>query len=88
MKFAKCKYLGNQAIKTHSCQRIPKLTLASSQNAELEARLRERLPRSYDIYLEIIREMKSVMETLKKELGTEQLQLALAEVSIRSHFQL
>jgi len=59
-----------------------KLTLACSQNAELEARLRERLPRSYDIYLEVINEMKSVMESLKKELGIEQLQLAFAEVSI------
>jgi len=61
---------------------MERLTLACSQNAELEARLKERLPRSYDIYLEIISEMKSVMESLKKELGIEQLQLAFAEVSI------
>lgn len=58
------------------------LTLACSQNAGLEARLKERLPRSYEIYLEIISEMKSVMESLEKELGIEQLQLAFAEVSI------
>lgn len=58
------------------------LILGCSQTTELEAQLRDRLPRSYDIYLEIISEMESAMESLKKELGIEQLQLAVAKVSL------
>ena len=37
----------------------------------LEHGLKERLPRSYDIYLETIGEIKSIMESLKHALGVD-----------------
>lgn len=37
----------------------------------LEQGLKERLPRSYDIYLETIGEIKSIMESLKHALGVD-----------------
>ena len=41
------------------------------RDAGLEHGLRERLPRSYDIYLEIIGEIKTIMESLKNALGVD-----------------
>lgn len=41
------------------------------RDADLEAGLQERLPRSYEVYLEIINEMVGVMNSLKKELGID-----------------
>jgi hypothetical protein len=38
------------------------------KNPELEARLRQRLPKSYDLYLESIDRIKDVMIELKREL--------------------
>ena len=38
---------------------------------ELEERLRERLPKSYELYLESIEHIKDVMVELKKELGID-----------------
>jgi hypothetical protein len=40
-------------------------------NPELEDRLRQRLPKSYDIYLESIDHIKEVMIELKRELGVD-----------------
>jgi len=45
------------------------LTSSYSQDAQLEIGLRERLPRSYNIYLEIVSEIAPVMGSLKKELS-------------------
>lgn len=39
------------------------------KDPDLEMRLKERLPKSYELYLGIIREIKDVMEELKQELG-------------------
>jgi len=39
------------------------------QNPDLETRLRQRLPKSYDLYLESIEHIKEVMNNLKGELG-------------------
>jgi hypothetical protein len=39
------------------------------QNPDLETRLRQRLPKSYDLYLESIEHIKEVMNDLKGELG-------------------
>ncbi|KAH8805201.1 hypothetical protein F5884DRAFT_442401 [Xylogone sp. PMI_703] len=39
------------------------------KNPELEKRLRQRLPKSYDLYLESINRIKDVMNGLKYELG-------------------
>lgn len=51
---------------------------------KLEQKLKERLPKSYEIYLEIIDEVKRVMENLKDELGIDkvyfQSMLACGEV--------
>ena len=41
------------------------------RDAGLEHGLKERLPRSYDIYLEIIGEIKTIMESLKNALGVD-----------------
>lgn len=41
------------------------------RDAGLEHGLKERLPRSYDIYLETIGEIKSTMESLKHALGVD-----------------
>ena len=41
------------------------------RDAGLERGLKERLPRSYDIYLEIIGEIKTIMESLKNALGVD-----------------
>jgi hypothetical protein len=38
------------------------------KNPELETRLRQRLPKSYDLYLESIDRIKDVMNDLKHEL--------------------
>jgi hypothetical protein len=38
------------------------------KNPELETRLRQRLPKSYDLYLESIDRIKDVMNDLKREL--------------------
>ncbi len=54
------------------------------RDAGLEHGLKERLPRSYDIYLEIIGEIKTIMESLKHALGIDmtgfQSKLACEEV--------
>lgn len=39
------------------------------QNPDLEIRLRQRLPKSYDLYLESIEHIQDVMNDLKGELG-------------------
>lgn len=56
------------------------------KNRELEQRLKERLPKSYEIYLEIINEVNGVMENLKDELGINkvyfQSRVACEKVSI------
>ena len=39
------------------------------KDSDLEKRLKERLPRSYYLYLDTIHEMNEVMKELKKELG-------------------
>jgi hypothetical protein len=39
------------------------------EDQELEARLKDRLPRSYDLFLDIIGDIHELMESLKKELG-------------------
>lgn len=41
------------------------------KNPELETRLRQRLPKSYDLYLESIDHIKDIMNDLKHELGTD-----------------
>jgi len=41
------------------------------KNPELEKRLRQRLPRSYNLYLESIDRIKDVMNDLKHELGID-----------------
>ena len=41
------------------------------EDADLEKRLRERLPKSYGLLLEIIRNINELMECLKKELGVK-----------------
>lgn len=41
------------------------------KNPELEKRLRQRLPRSYDLYLESIDRIKDVMVEIKRELGVD-----------------
>ncbi len=41
------------------------------RDSELEQGLKERLPRSYDIYLEIIGEIQDIMESLKHALGVD-----------------
>lgn len=41
------------------------------RDAGLENGLKDRLPRSYDIYLETIGEIKSIMESLKQALGVD-----------------
>ena len=55
------------------------------RDAGLEQGLKERLPRSYDIYLEIIKEIQIIMESLKHALGVDltglKSKLALEEVS-------
>lgn len=40
-------------------------------NPELEKRLRQRLPKSYDLYLESIERIQDVMIDLKRELGMD-----------------
>lgn len=56
------------------------------KDRELEQQLVERLPKSYEIYLEIINEINDVMESLKDELGINkvyfQSRVACGEVSI------
>jgi hypothetical protein len=39
------------------------------EDPELETRLHDRLPKSYDLFLEIIKGVNELMETLGKELG-------------------
>ena len=46
------------------------------RDQSLEIKLRERLPNSYDAYLDSINEMNNVMEKLSKELGLEKEYLA------------
>jgi hypothetical protein len=41
------------------------------ENDELEARLRQRLPKSYDLFLDIICDISKLVESLKKELGVK-----------------
>lgn len=56
------------------------------KDRELEQQLKERLPKSYEIYLEIINEINGVMENLKDELGINkvyfQSRVACGEVNI------
>jgi hypothetical protein len=54
------------------------------QDAELESGLKERLPKSYEVYLEIIGEIMAVMKSLKKELGVDvhAFQSRIEEVSL------
>jgi hypothetical protein len=42
---------------------------------ELEEQLRERLPKSYDAYMDIMKELEEVMEKLKDKLGVGKLRL-------------
>jgi hypothetical protein len=39
------------------------------KHPDLERKLKERLPKSYEIYMNIVEEIKGVMETLKQKLG-------------------
>jgi hypothetical protein len=39
------------------------------EDPELETRLKERLPKSYDLFLDIIGDMNTLMEALKTDLG-------------------
>ena len=41
------------------------------EDPELEARLKERLPKSYDLFLDIIGEINTLMEVLKSDLGVQ-----------------
>ena len=41
------------------------------RNPELETRLRQRLPKSYDLYLEIIDRIHDVMKEITRELGVD-----------------
>jgi hypothetical protein len=41
------------------------------ENVELEVRLRQRLPKSYDLFLDIIGDINNLVDTLKKELGVK-----------------
>ncbi|KAF2193527.1 hypothetical protein K469DRAFT_728735 [Zopfia rhizophila CBS 207.26] len=43
--------------------------LEAWEDAELEERLKERLPNSYDLFLDIIGDINELMELLKKEIG-------------------
>ena len=54
------------------------------QDLDLEKRLQERLPRSYHLFLDIIRDIKSLMEDLKIELGVDnpEFQAKVNEVSL------
>jgi hypothetical protein len=56
------------------------------KNPELEARLRQRLPKSYDLYLESIDRIKDVMTDLKRELriGKAGFQSKVSEDDVRS----
>jgi hypothetical protein len=57
------------------------------RDQELELGLKERLPRSYEVYLEIVYEIITVMESLKHELGVDmpafQSMVACEEVCFR-----
>jgi len=57
---------------------------------ELEDGLKERLPRSYEVYLEIIGEIMTVVESLKKELGVDvpAFQSKIEEVSLTFHLHI
>lgn len=59
------------------------------QDPELEEGLRERLPRSYEVYLEIIGEILTVIESLKKEIGVDvpAFQGRIEEVSLIASIQ-
>jgi hypothetical protein len=58
------------------------------KNPELEKRLRRRLPKSYDLYLESIDHIKDVMEDLKHELGIDKagFQSKVSEDDVRPLF--
>jgi len=58
------------------------------QNPDLEIRLRQRLPKSYDLYLESIEHIKEVMNDLKSELGINKasFQSNLQEDNVRPSF--
>ncbi|RYP69578.1 hypothetical protein DL771_006015 [Monosporascus sp. 5C6A] len=58
------------------------------EDGELEKRLRERLPKSYDLFLDIIGNINRLMESLKKELGVHNPQFhAKIDEAWRSHLQ-
>jgi hypothetical protein len=42
------------------------------ENVELEARLRQRLPKSYDLFLDIMGDISDLVDALKKELGVKE----------------
>lgn len=53
------------------------------EDKELETRLQERLPKSYNLFLDIMANINELMETLKKELGINNIdfQATLSDVS-------
>jgi hypothetical protein len=61
------------------------------KNPELEQRLRQRLPKSYELYLESIDGIKDVMDQLKRELGIDkagfQSRVSEQEVKLQSIFR-
>lgn len=58
------------------------------KDRDLEQELRKRLPKSYEIYLDIINEVNDIMENLKDELGINKLdfqtKVTCGEVSWRN----
>jgi len=60
---------------------------AEWKNPELEKRLRKRLPKSYDLYLESIDRIKDVMNDLNHELGIDNasFQSKVSEDDVRAH---
>lgn len=53
------------------------------ENADLEVRLRQRLPKGYDLFSAIIEDMNDLVDALKKELGVKgKFRALVAKVSL------